>query len=393
MVMDKFSFGRCPRIVFGAGTFGELGDIAGGLGRYALLVTGASSLRASGRLSALVESLERRSMRHFHLVVKGEPSPELVDKAVREHRGLGIDLVVAVGGGSAVDAGKAVSAMLPLGAPVMDYLEGVGNAAHTGVKLPFIAVPTTAGTGSEATSNAVLSRTGPGGFKRSLRHDNFYPDVALVDPELALSCPPAVSASCGMDALTQLLESYVSVRATPLTDALAWSGLERVRNDLSAVCAEGAGDVEARAGMAYAALVSGMVLANAGLGVVHGFASAIGGLFAIPHGVVCGTLLGEATRVNISHLERTGARGEEALQRYARAGAMLSGWLDCDVREGCGILLDTLDAWTEELELPRLGEYGLKDSDIDAVLEETSLKANPAALSRGELKEILSGRM
>lgn len=393
MVMDAFGFGRCPRIVFGAGTFRELGVIASGLGRRALLVTGASSLRASGHLAALAEEMERRSMRYDHLAVRGEPSPELVDTAVREHRGLGIDLVVAVGGGSAVDAGKAISAMLPLGAPVTDYLEGVGNAAHTGAKLPFIAVPTTAGTGSEATNNAVLSRTGPGGFKRSLRHDNLYPDVALVDPELALSCPPAVSASCGMDALTQLLESYVSVRATPLTDALALSGLERVRDDLRAVCAQGAGDVEARAGMAYAALVSGMALANAGLGVVHGFASAIGGLFTIPHGVICGTLLGEATRANISHLERAGAGGEEVLRRYARAGATLSGWLDCDVREGCGILLDTLDAWTEELDLPRLGEYGLGEQDMDAVLEETSLKANPAALSRGELREVLASRM
>jgi len=391
--MAGFSFGRCPRIVFGAGTFRELGGIAGSLGRNALLVTGASSLRASGRLEALLEDLERRSIRYAHLVVKDEPSPELVDTAVREHRGLGIDHVVAVGGGSAVDAGKAVSAMLPLGAPVTDYLEGVGNAAHTGARLPFVAVPTTAGTGSEATNNAVLSRTGPGGFKRSLRHENFYPDIALVDPELAFSCPPAVSASCGMDALTQLLESYVSVRAAPLTNALAWSGLERVRDNLRAVCTEGAGDVEARAGMAYAALVSGMALASAGLGVVHGFASSIGSLFPVPHGVICGTLLGEATRVNISCLERAGADGEETLQRYARAGAMLSGRPDGGVREGCGGLLDILDAWTEELNLPRLREYGLTESDIDAVLEGTSLKANPAALSRDELAEILSSRM
>jgi alcohol dehydrogenase len=393
MVMAGFTFGRCPRIVFGAGSFQELGVIAGNLGRKALLVTGASSLQASGRLAALLEDLERRSIQHVHLAVQGEPSPELVDTVVREHRGLGIEFVLAVGGGSAVDAGKAVSAMLPLGAPVMDYLEGMGNATHTGVKLPFIAVPTTAGTGSEATNNAVLSRTGPGGFKRSLRHENFYPDVALVDPELALSCPSAVSASCGMDAFTQLLESYVSTRAAPLTDALAWSGMERVRDTLLAVCGERGGDVEARTGMAYAALASGMTLANAGLGVVHGFASAIGSLFAIPHGVVCGTLLAEATRANISCLERMGAKGEEALEKYALAGAMLSGRLDGDVLEGCVILLDTLDAWTEELRLPRLRDYGIKESDIGAILDETSPKANPAALSRMELADILSRRI
>ena len=353
--MTGFTFGRCPRIVFGAGTFREAGAIAGDLGRKVLLVTGAHSLRDSGRLAALLEDLERRSIDHVHVAVRGEPSPDFVDAAVRENRGTGMDVVLAVGGGSVIDAGKAISAMLPSGAPVTDYLEGVGGAVHTGAKLPFVAVPTTAGTGSEATNNAVLSRTGPGGFKRSLRHEDFYPDVALVDPELALACPPAVSASCGMDALTQLLESYVSSRATLLTDALAWSGLERAGGSLPAVCGKGAGDVEARTDMAYAALVSGMALANAGLGVVHGFASSIGGLYDIPHGVVCGTLLGEATRANISCLERAGEKGEEALRRYAHVGALLSGHSSGDVREDCGSLLNTLDVWTEELDLPRLG--------------------------------------
>jgi alcohol dehydrogenase len=254
-------------------------------------------------------------------------------------------------------------------------------------------VPTTAGTGSEATSNAVLSRTGPGGFKRSLRHESLYPDVALIDPELALSCPPDVSASCGMDALTQLLESFLSTHASPLTDALALSGLESAHDALPAVCGEKAGDVEARGRMAYAALVSGMALASAGLGVVHGFASAIGGLFDIPHGVVCGTLLAEATRANIARLEREEELGKGALRKYARAGALLSGRDGGDVREECGRLLDTLDAWTEELRLPRLGEYGLKEADIDTVLAGTSLKANPAALSRAELAEILACRV
>ncbi len=391
--MGAFTFGRCPRIVFGAGTFRETGAIAGDRGRKVLLVTGAYSLRASGRLEALLEDLERRSIRHAHIAVRGEPSPELVDDAVLENRGSGIDLVLAVGGGSVIDAGKAISAMLPSGAPVMDYLEGVGNAAHSGTKMPFVAAPTTAGTGSEATNNAVLSRTGPGGFKRSLRHDNFYPDVALVDPELALPCPRDVSASCGMDALTQLLESYVSSRAMPLSDALAWSGLERVGGSLPAVCGEGAGDVEARADMAYAALVSGMALANAGLGVVHGFASSIGGLFDIPHGVVCGTLLGEATRANVSCLERAGTAGQEALRRYARAGAVLSGRSSGNVREDCGSLLDTLDAWTEELKIPRLGGYGVKEADIGGILDATSLKANPASLAREDLERILLRRI
>lgn len=393
MVVSGFEFGRCPRIVFGAGAFARLGELAASTGRNALLVTGASSLRESGRLDALLADLERRSVSCRHFAVRGEPSPEAVDLAVQEHRGLGIDVVIAVGGGSAIDAGKAISAMLPLGAPVLDYLEGMGTAAHDGTKVPFIAVPTTAGTGSEATCNAVLSRPGPGGFKRSLRHHGLFPDLALVDPELALSCPRRVSAACGMDALTQLLESYLSPRASPLTDALAWSGMERARESLLAACGERAGDVEARAGMAYAALASGLCLANAGLGVVHGFASSIGGLFDIPHGVICGTLLAASVRANVTRLEREGGAGEEALRKYARAGELLSGRAGGGTREGCARLLDVLEAWSEELGIPRLGEYGMKAADIDTVLEGTSLKENPAALGRDELAEILAGRI
>lgn len=390
--MDSFVFSRSPRIVFGRGTFRELGDIVSGFGRRVLLVTGASSLRSSGRLQALRDGLERKSIEFVHLAVEGEPSPDLVDRAVLEHRGVGIDVVLAVGGGSAIDAGKAISAMLPLGTPVLDYLEEVGTAAHDGRKVPFVAVPTTAGTGSEATNNAVLSRVGAGGFKKSLRHENFFPEVAVVDPELALSCPRGVTAACGMDALTQLLESCLSTRATPLTDALAWSGLERVRDNLPAVCGEGADDVGARAGMAYAALVSGLALANAGLGVVHGFASAIGGLFEVPHGVVCGTLLGAATRANIASLQREG-EGAEALRKYARAGVLLAGRENADFREGCRLLLDTLEGWTEALGLPLLGDYGINPSDVDSILAETSLKANPARLNREELADILRSRI
>ena len=394
MVMPPFEFARCPHIIFGSGSFGDLPHLAGGFGERVLVVTGAHSLQASGRWDLLKEGLDRRSVDFLHLPVKGEPSPQLVDDAALEFRGSGIDLVMAVGGGSVIDAGKAISAMLLEGGSVMDYLEGVGTGArHSGTKVPFIAVPTTAGTGSEATKNAVLSRVGSDGFKRSLRHDNFVPDMALIDPELALSCPADITAACGMDALTQLLESYVSTAASPMTDALALSGLEHVRDNLVPASTTGTGDIEVRAGMAYAALLSGMTLANAGLGVVHGFASVIGGRFPAPHGVICGTLLGAATRANIDWLLKERGTEDESLRKYARAGAMLAGRETGEIPGDCELLMETIDEWTRILSLPFLGDYGLSASDIDGVLEETGLKNNPAALGKEELRTILERRI
>lgn len=391
--MPRFRFTRCPHIIFGSGSFGDLPDLAGGFGARVLVLTGAHSLQETGGLDVLKEGLDRRSIDFLHLPVKGEPSPQLVDDAALEFRGSGIDLVVAVGGGSVIDAGKAISAMLLEGGSVMDYLEGIGTGEqHSGTKVPFIAVPTTAGTGSEATKNAVLSRVGPDGFKKSLRHDNFVPDVAVIDPELALFCPSDITAACGMDALTQLLESYVSTGASPMTDALALSGLEHVRDSLVPASSSGADDIEVRAGMAYASLLSGITLANAGLGVIHGFAAAIGGLFPAPHGVVCGTLLGEATRANIEWLLKERGAEDESLKKYAKAGAILAGRETGDIAGDCDLLMETIDEWTRVLNLPLLGEYGIGTSDIDGILEETGMKGNPATLGEEKMRAVLESR-
>lgn len=362
------------------------------MGRRALLVTGASSLRRSGHLDGLLQGVKARSLEVHHLEVSGEPSPETVDAAVLSHRGLGIDLVIAVGGGSVLDTGKAVAAMLPLGAPVEDYLEGVGKAPHPGTRLPLVAVPTTAGTGSEATNNAVISRVGKDGFKRSLRHPSFFPDLALVDPVLTLTCPPELTAACGMDALTQLLESYLSPRSGTLTDALALSGMERVGRCLLRAFREGS-DLEAREGMSYAALVSGMAISSAGVGLVHGFASAIGGEFAVPHGVLCGTLLAAVTRANLEALARDHVRGRSFMEKYARAGEVLSGKPARDTDEGCRLLLETLEEWTEKLRMPRLGAFGIGEEDLRRLAGKASLKDNPAPLEAGERFSILASRI
>ena len=297
-MIPTFTFARTPRISFGAGTKSEIPGLAESIGKRILLVTGGKSFPASNHWTALAAAFQERSLDWYHISVKGEPSPELVDSAVSEYRPKNIKTVVAIGGGSVIDAGKAISAMLTHTGSVFDYLEGVGTGKkHDGRKVPFIAVPTTAGTGSEATKNAVLSRVGPQGFKKSLRHDNFVPDHAVVDPELSLSCPADITASCGMDAFTQLLESYVSLKSTPLTDSLALSGMEQVSGHLIPVCTTGASALPNRTAMAYGALLSGITLANAGLGIVHGLAATIGGLYTIPHGVICGVLAEQVTFV------------------------------------------------------------------------------------------------
>jgi len=389
-MIQAFNFAKIPKILFGAGTFNEVPDILRQLGRTVLIVTGASSHKEGGRWEKLTSALEKASVRHFHFIVKGEPSPELVDGAVAEFKGDGIDAVLSWGGGSVVDAGKAISAMLPQDGSVFDYLEGVGtDKAHNGVKVPFIAVPTTSGTGSEATKNAVLSRIGPGGFKKSLRHDNLVPDIAVLDPELVLSCPPGVTAACGMDAFTQLLESYVSTGASPMTDALAFSGLERVKSGLVRVCADGAGDLGARQDMAYAALISGITLANAGLGLVHGLASPIGGAFEIPHGVVCGALMGLATEATIGKLKALHGPDHPALRKFSRVGAMLRGVEGADVPAGCEMLVETIREWTRTLKIPRLGEYGITESDLDGIVSGAGNKNNPVPLEPEEIRAVL----
>jgi alcohol dehydrogenase class IV len=327
-----------------------------------------------------------------HITLRGEPSPDFIDETVRESKDREIEVVISIGGGSAIDAGKAISGMLLQNASVMEYVEGIGNGIHNGRKIPFIAVPTTAGTGSEATKNAVLRKIGPDGFKRSIRHDNLVPDVAIIDPILSVSCPPSISAACGMDALTQLIESYVSKKAGPMTDALAESGIAAAGESLLVVCTTGYSDPLARGSMAYASLISGITLANAGLGVVHGMASSLGGFFDIPHGVACGTLLSAATRKTIESLRTLGEEGIVGLRKYARAGAILSGSLpedSFDVNGLCDLLLDTISSWTNRLSIPRLSSYGVGEGDIDRILNGAGNKDNPVALDRNTMRQIL----
>lgn len=391
MFLD-FNFASIPRIIFGAGRLSEIYEIIPKFGNNVLYVIGGSSLKKSGKWDEIRSEMQKRGINFFEISVEGEPTPTLVDEAVEKFRNKKLDIIVGIGGGSVIDAGKAISAMIPKIDSIKNYLEGVGNKIHDGRKIPYIAVPTTSGTGSEATKNAVITEVGIEGFKKSLRHDNLIPNYAVVDPQLVISCPKSVSAPCGMDAFTQLLEAYVSPKANPITDALAKSGIKQMKDAIVPVCNEKASNITARAAMAYGSLMSGIVLANVGLGIVHGFASSIGGLFNIPHGVVCGTLLADSTKMNIKRLEQLGAEGENGLLKHAIVGALITGkesFKDINVPHYCSVLIETLKNWTKELNIDRLGKYGITTTDIDDIVEKTSLKNNPVHLKREDLSEIL----
>lgn len=393
MVIDPFKFARIPHIIFGAGEFHQLANIITGFGKTVLIVADAHSFHLSAKWDGLITALGK-SIDYFTLPVTGEPSPGLIDDSVSKFKQNNVDVVLAIGGGSVVDTGKAISAMLLQDGSVLDYLEDVGtDKPHSGIKVPFIAVPTTAGTGSETTKNAVLSRVGVNGFKKSLRHDNFVPDLAVIDPELMLTCPANVTAACGMDAFTQLLESYVSSKATPMTDALAWSGLEQIKDNLIPACSTGANNIQVRAGMAYAALVSGITLANAGLGIIHGIAGPLGGFFPIPHGVACGTLAAPAIKLTIQKLRKMADRDNIALQKFARVGALLSENRKMDRDDYCDALIDRLYDWSRIMKLPVLSQYGIGIDDIDKIINASSNKNNPIKLDGDEIKRIIVERL
>jgi len=397
MQFDPFSISRLPRIYYGSGRLNEVPALAAAYGRTTLLVTGKQSFCATPRWQSFTNSLESRSIRWLHFTVSGEPSPMLVDEAVNQFRGEAIDVVIAIGGGSVLDAAKAIAGLLPHGNSVMDHLEGVGrNIPFHGPSTPFIAVPTTAGTGSEATKNSVLSVAGRDGFKKSFRDECLIPEYAVIDPDLLASCPRELVAADGMDAFTQLLESYVSLKANPFIDALAWSGMLAVKEGLFAAW-EGSEPAAShgRGAMAYAALLSGITLAQVGLGSVHGLASPLGAYFPIPHGVVCGTLVAAATEINIKAMQER-EPDNKALAKYAQVGRLLADNSEMDDATARSSLIALLGGWSEKLQLPRINNYGITADDFPLIVANSrgsSMQTNPIVLTDAEINAILVQRL
>lgn len=378
-----------PRIQFGIGKIDLLPELIASYGSKVLIVSGARSFSESTHWNRLQHALRSTDIKIYRYLIPGEPSPEMIDKCVRQFQEKGIPLVVAIGGGSVMDAGKAISAMLTCTHPIDTYLEGVGELSAPGTKIPFIAVPTTAGTGSEATKNAVISKVGIGGYKKSLRHENYVPDLALVDPQLALGTPAAITIASGMDAFTQLLESYLSTQSNQLTDSLAIEGMRCIRDGLPQAVTTPY-DIEARSCIAYAALVSGITLANVGLGLVHGFASSVGGRFAIPHGALCGTLMGITNQITLQKALAT--QREAIVEKYATVGRLFFPDLTQD-EEAARALIAHISGWVEEFDLPLISNYGIDHSHLPEIVSQTSLKNHPIELSQKEMETILEARL
>ncbi len=395
--MERFLLSRLPRITFGAGSVGELPSAVGRHGRRCLLVTGGRSFERlglddlDGRLGdAGVEPLGRAR-------VPAEPGPDVIDRLAATARDLGADVVVGIGGGSVLDTAKAVAGLAHTGSSVMDFLEGVGRGVpYEGPAIPFVAVPTTAGTGSEATRNAVVTVHGAEGYKRSFRDERLIAAEAVIDPDLLAGCGPELIAANGLDALVQLLEAYTSRRASPITDALALDGLAAVRDGLVVWHQDPLGPAapDARARMAYAALLSGICLANAGLGAVHGLAAPIGALLPIAHGAACGALVVATVRTNLARLTELGDDGH--LARYATAGRVLADLPDARDADARSALVELLGSWTATLGTPGLGSLGLGSDQVDLVLagvSTSSLSTNPVALDRDDLAAIVTASL
>ncbi|MGA2633996.1 MAG: iron-containing alcohol dehydrogenase [Terracidiphilus sp.] len=375
----RFEFSTATRIVFGEGAAATLPELVRGFGSRPFVVTGSSRERAAWLVSAL--SAET-------LAVPGEPTVNLIRDGARRVREAACDVVVALGGGSAIDAGKAIACVANNGGEPLDFLEvvGKGRAIET-ASLPFIAVPTTAGTGSEVTRNAVLASP-EHGVKASLRSPMMLPRVALVDPELTYALPPTVTAYTGLDALTQLIEPYVSARANPLVDALCIEGIGRVAGALGRVYRDGM-DREARRDMALASLFGGLALANAGLGVVHGFAAPLGGSWDAPHGALCAALLPHGMAANIAAL-RARTPAHPSLERYAAIARLLTGCKQATAEDG----VEWVRALSADLNIPALRTWGIAQADLPAVVEKaahaSSMQANPLQLTGEELLAVVS---
>ena len=378
----RFEFATATRIVFGPGTVGALAEVAPPLGRRALLVTGRSVERAAPARNAL--SAAGLAVVPFPTV--GEPTVDDVRRGVSVARAEGVDLVVACGGGSAIDAGKAVAALLGNGGDPLDYLEVVGRGQPLArPSAPFVAIPTTAGTGSEVTRNAVLASPAHG-VKASLRSPLMLARVAVVDPDLLAGLPAPVVAASGLDAFAQLVEPFVSIRANPLVDALCREGLARSARSLRRAF-DGDRSEPVRVDLALASLFGGLALANAGLGAVHGFAAPVGGLFDAPHGAACAALLPAVLRVNLRALEQRQPRSP-ALERYREVAVIATGRPGASADDGVAWVA----ALVRALEVPGLTRWGATEADVPALVAKarsaSSMKGNPIELTEGELLEI-----
>jgi alcohol dehydrogenase class IV len=379
----RFEIYSPQRILFGEGILKESGPLISAFGKRALMVSGLSGANPQ----QIIELIRPFGVAYIPYVIQGEPTIPMIEEGVQLSRNEAVDFVVAYGGGSVIDAGKAIAGLTTNPGEVMDYLEVVGaGKTLSQAGLPFIAIPTTAGTGAEATRNAVIG-VPEKRIKVSLRSPFLLPRLALVDPEATYSMPAAVTASTGMDAIAQVIEPFLSKRANPFTDLYCREGMTRAGRSLLKAFKDG-GDRQARQDMSFTSLLGGMALANAGLGAVHGFAGPLGGMFGAPHGAICASLLPAVIEVNHRAISRQNAPFGMA-DRFIEAARLVTGQTEGSVEA----LIDWLRWMCAEMQIPRLRDMGVARADFEHIVElaavASSMQANLVKLDQSELVEIL----
>ncbi|MBL7134006.1 MAG: iron-containing alcohol dehydrogenase [Phycisphaerae bacterium] len=389
--METFEFCSVGRIIFGRGAFARLAELTAELGRSTLVITNAGEIGGGGPVDELAGLLDAANLRHAFVRQRGEPQIADVDRALQEARRSECDVVIGLGGGSAMDTAKAVAGLLTNGRAPIDYMEVIGQGRKiTKPAAPWIAVPTTAGTGAEVTRNAVLACREKH-FKASIRSPHLLARLVVVDPELGVGVRPEITARAGMDALCQLIESCTSNAARPVTDALAMEGISRAAAALPRAFADGT-DLDAREDMAAAALLSGITLTNAGLGAVHGFAAPLGANFSVPHGIICAALLPHVMEANVRALRELSA-DQPVLSRYAAIGRVLTGKADLADPEAIEAGIRHVDALVRDLRIPPLGQFGITQDRIPEMValaaKSSSMRYNPVKLPNEVLAEAL----
>lgn len=379
----KFGFATATQIIFGAGAARTIGNYTATMGQHAMVVSG----RSSARYGIIREQLENQGIASTHFSVQEEPTTEMALAGVQKARQAACDCVIGIGGGSVIDAGKVIAALLTNRGNLSDYLEVIGKGlALEKRSAPYMAIPTTAGTGAEVTRNSVLE-SAEHRVKVSMRSPLMLPRWAIVDPELTYSVPPKITASTGLDAFTQLLEAFVTHEANPLTDGICREGLGRAAGSLLPVFEDGS-DTVAREAMSLASLFGGLALANAKLGAVHGIAGPLGGMFKAAHGAICGRLLPFVMAMNISALQRR-APHSPSLARYEEVARIVTGKATATASDGINWVQKTCAV----LKLPSLSNYGITEADFQSLIEKaqkaSSMKGNPVQLTEAELAEIL----
>ena len=383
----QFEFSTATQIIFGAGKVREIGTYAPSLGRRAMVVTGRSSARAD----IILEQLDNQGIESISFSVPGEPTTDIALAGVQKARQAACDWVIGIGGGSVIDTGKVIAVLLTNEGKLLDYLEVIGKGKPLEkMPAPYVAVPTTAGTGAEVTRNAVLESP-EHRVKVSMRSPLMYPQLAVIDPELTYSMPPPITASTGLDAFTQLLEAFVSNKTNPLTDGICREGLRHAARSLLRAFEDGR-DTSAREGMSLASLFGGLALANAKLGAVHGIAGPLGGMFKAPHGAICGRLLPFVMEMNLSSLQMRELESP-ALERYQEVAQIVTGKTTAKASDG----IDWVQKICSKLELPTLSDHGISEADFPTLIEKaqnaSSMKGNPIQLKEQELAKILRQAM